>query len=380
MAMVTLTIDGKSVTVPPGTTVLKAALDAGIDIPRLCHHPELSPWGGCRLCLVEVQGQPAPVTSCGLQVTEGMVVTTQSEELQAHRRQVLDLLLSDHPLRCVVCEKAGRCDLQRYAYQFGLAESTYPQELSRTLRQDDNPFFLRDHQYCILCTRCVRVCNEIVGADAIALSQRGFPAYVATPFDRPLAQTTCTFCGNCVQVCPTAALLPVGRQGRGREWELTRTRTVCTYCGTGCGIEVATRRGQIVYVSGYTEAPVNGEFLCTKGRFGLDFVTHRQRLRRPWVRRDLAHARGLVPEPPPPALSRSPLLRPPGLTDTHVEVDWETALELVAETLAEVVRAAGPDAVGGVGSALCTNEDNYLFQKLMRAGVGTNNVDLCARL
>ncbi len=172
----------------------------------------------------------------------------------------------------------------------------------------------------------------------------------------------------------------MGRQGRGREWELTRTRTVCTYCGTGCGIEVATRQGQIVYAAGYPEAPVNGEFLCTKGRFGLDFVTHRQRLRRPWVRRDLAHARGLVAASPPPALDRSPLLRPPGLADTHVEVDWETALELVTETLAEVVRAAGPDAVGGVGSALCTNEDNYLFQKLLRAGVGTNNVDLCARL
>lgn len=378
--MITLTIDGTLVRVPPGTTVLRAALDAGIDIPHLCYHPELSAWGGCRLCLVDVQGQPAPVASCGLQVTEGMVVTTQSEELQAHRRQVLDLLLSDHPLRCVVCEKAGKCDLQRYAYQLGLAESTYPRELSRTLRQEDNPFFLRDHQYCVLCTRCVRVCSEVVGASAIALSQRGFHAYVATPSDSPLAETPCTFCGNCVQLCPTAALLPVGRMGKGREWELTRTRTVCTYCGTGCGIEVATRRGEIVYVAGYPEAPVNGEFLCTKGRFGLDFATHPHRLRRPWVRRDLAHAAGLTEEPPPAALGLSPLMRPPDLTETHVEVDWETALDLVAEKLAEVVRTDGPDAVGGVGSALCTNEDNYLFQKLMRAGVGTNNVDLCARL
>ncbi len=378
--MVTLTIDGRPVTCSAGTSVLEAALEAGIDIPRLCHHPELSPWGGCRLCLVEVEGQRGPLPSCGLTARAGMVVTTQSERLTALRREILDFLLSDHPLHCVVCEKAGRCQLQRYAYEFGLLESTQEQELSRTLRQEDNAFFIRDHQYCILCTRCVRVCDEIVGATAIEVSQRGFSSYVATPFDAPLAETTCTFCGNCVQVCPTAALLPVGRMGKGREWELTRTRTVCTYCGTGCGIEVATRRGEIVYVAGYPDAPVNGEFLCTKGRFGLDFVTHPHRLRRPWVRRDLARAAGLTEEPPPAALGRSPLMRPPGLAETHVEVDWETALDLVAEKLAEVVRTDGPDAVGGVGSALCTNEDNYLFQKLMRAGVGTNNVDLCARL
>ncbi len=378
--MVSLTIDGRAITVPEGTTALEAALHLGIDIPRLCDHPELTPWGGCRLCLVEVQGQPAPVSSCGLKVAAGMVITTRSEQLWTLRRQVLDFLLSDHPLRCVICDKAGRCDLQRYAYEFGLAESTHEQELSRTLYQDENPFFVRDHQYCILCTRCVRVCDEVVGANAIAVSQRGFPAYVATPFNAPLAETTCTFCGNCVQVCPTAALLPAGRLGKGREWELTRTRTVCTYCGTGCGIEVATRNGEIVYVAGYPDAPVNGEFLCAKGRFGLDFVTHPDRLRRPWVRRDLAYALGLTPEPPAGEPDRSPLLRPPGLADTHMEVDWDTALDLVAERLAQVVQESGPDAIGGIGSALCTNEDNYLFQKLLRGGIGTNNVDLCARL
>jgi formate dehydrogenase alpha subunit len=378
--MATLTIDGRPVPFSPGASVLDAALGAGIEIPRLCHHPELSPWGGCRLCLVEVEGQRAPVPSCGLAARAGMVVITQSERLTALRREVLDFLLSDHPLHCLICEKAGHCLLQRYAYEFGLLDSTHEKEVSRTLRQEDNAFFIRDHQYCISCTRCVRVCDEIVGATAIEVAQRGFGSYIATPFDAPLAETSCTFCGNCVQVCPTAALLPVGRMGKGREWELTRTRTTCPYCGTGCGIEVATRRGQIVYASGYAEAPVNGEFLCTKGRFGLDFVTHPHRLRRPWVRRDLAFARGLVSTPPPPALDRSPLMRPPGLAETHVEVDWDTALELVADRLAEVVKRHGPDAVGGVGSAVCTNEDNYLFQKLLRAGVGTNNVDLCARL
>jgi formate dehydrogenase alpha subunit len=380
MAMTTLTIDGRTVTASPGATVLDAALAAGIDIPRLCYHPELSSWGGCRLCLVEVEGQRTPVPACGLAAGEGMAVTTRSEQLTRLRREVLDLLLSDHPLNCIICEKAGRCELQRYAYEFGLTESSHEKEISRTLYQDDNAFFIRDHQYCIACTRCVRACDEIVGANAIEMAQRGFSAYVATPFDLPLAEGSCTFCGSCVQVCPTAALMPVSRLGKGREWELSRTRTVCCYCGTGCGLEVATRNGEIVSVSGYPEAPVNGEFTCTKGRFGLGFVTHPQRLRRPWVRRDVAHAMGLTPDPPPATLGRSPLVRVPGLSDTHVEVSWDAALDLVADRLSEVVRASGPDAVGGIGSALATNEDNYVFQKLIRGGLGTNNVDLCARL
>jgi formate dehydrogenase alpha subunit len=378
--MITLTIDGRLVSAPEGTTVLEAALSAGIDIPRLCHHPDLAPWGGCRLCVVDVDGYNAPMPSCGLAAANGMVVTTNTERLQAHRREVLDLLLSDHPLRCVVCEKAGSCDLQRYAYEFGLAESSHQKELSRTLYQDDNAFFVRDHQYCILCTRCVRVCDEIVGANAIEVAQRGFGAYIATPFNAPLAETTCTFCGNCVQVCPTAALVPLNRIGKGREWDLKRTRTICPYCGTGCGLEIATRNGEIVSVSGYPEAPANGEFLCTKGRFGLDWVTHPHRLRQPMVRRDLAYALGLTADPPPPGLARSPLVRVPGLKESHIEVDWETALDLVADRLAQVVRESGPDAVGGIGSALAANEDNYALQKLMRGTIGTNNVDLCARL
>lgn len=379
-SMVTFCIDGEALEVSPGTKVLDAALASGIEIPRLCHHPELTPWGGCRLCMVEVEGQPAPVPSCGLVATEGMVVTTRSERLEAQRREVLDMLLSDHPLRCVVCEKSGRCALQRYAYEYGLAESSYEKEISRTRYEDDNAFFIRDHQFCIACTLCVRVCDEIVGASAIEMAERGFGTYVATPFDAPLAETTCTFCGSCVQVCPTAALIPVDRMGRGREWEFERTRTICPYCGTGCSIEVATHKGQIVSADGYRGAVANGEFLCTKGRFGLGFVQHPDRLRRPLVRRDLAYELGLTSEAPPASLARSPLGRAPGVMETHVEVDWETALDLVATRLASVVQKSGPEAVAGVGSALCTNEENYLLQKLMRGAIGTAHVDLCARV
>jgi len=377
---VTLSIDNRPVQAVAGATVLEAALAAGIDVPRLCHHPELRPSGGCRLCLVEVAGQGEPAPSCGLPALEGMQVTTRSETLTGLRREVLDFFLSDHPLHCLTCEKAGRCDLQRYAYELGLAATTHDHEISRTLYQDDNAFFVRDHQYCISCTKCVRVCEEVVGASAIAMAGRGFGTYPATPFDAPLAETTCTFCGNCLQVCPTAALMPVGRQGKGREWELTKTRTVCPYCGVGCGLEVATRDGEIVSVSGYPEAPANGEFLCAKGRFGLGFVTHPQRLRKPLVRRDLARTLGLTADAPPSSLARSPLVRAPSLEESHVEVDWETAFDLVSFHLADAVRAGGPDAVAAIGSALAGNEDNYALQKLIRGSIGTNNIDLCARL
>ena len=362
--MITLTIDGRAITVQPGTTVLEAALAHGIDIPRLCYHPDLKPSGGCRLCSVEVKGRPNVLASCGLACEPGLEVTTHSEQLTALRRDILDLFLSDHPLRCVTCDKAGACDLQKYAYQFGLSETSYEFQLSRTLYQDDNPFFIRDHQYCILCGKCARVCDEIVGANAIEYVGRGFESHIATPFDGPMINSSCVFCGSCVQVCPTAALLPVARLRQGREWELQRTRTVCGYCGVGCKLEYALKDGKILYAQGYPGAPVNGEFLCAKGRYGWDFAAHSDRLTTPLVRRDFAAAHGLAgPE-----------------AGDFVAVSWDAALDLVAEKLARTAQAHGADAVAGLASARCTNEENYLFQKFFRATLGTNNVDHCARL
>jgi formate dehydrogenase alpha subunit len=376
--MITVTIDGKTIQVPPGTNVLEAALANGIDIPHLCYHPELVPSGGCRLCLVEVEGRPNVVPSCGLPCQDGMVIRTQSETLTKMRRDIIDLFISDHPLRCVVCDKNGACDLQRYAYEYGLSETTYDFELSRPLYQDDNPFFVRDHQYCILCGKCARVCDEVVGANAIEYAGRGFDSHIATPFDWPMADSSCVFCGSCVQVCPTAALLPKSRLHRGREWELTRKRTVCGYCGVGCQIEYALKDGAILYAQGFREAPVNGEFLCVKGRFAWDYATSPDRLTQPLVRRDLAFALGLTKEPW--GVPRTSVLQQGRSLRDYIPVSWETALEIVATKLAEVVRAHGADAVAGLSSARCTNEENYLFQKLMRATIGTNNVDHCARL
>jgi formate dehydrogenase (NADP+) alpha subunit len=415
--MITLTIDGKIIQTPAGATVMEAALANGIDIPRLCYHPELVPSGGCRLCLVEIEGRANPQPSCGLQCQEGSVIHTQSEQLTKLRRDIIDLFVSDHPLRCVVCDKNGACDLQRYAYQYGVAETSYDFELSRPLFQDDNPFFVRDHQFCILCGKCARVCDEVVGANAIEFAGRGFTSHIATPFDGPMANSACVFCGSCVQVCPTAALLPKSRLGQGREWELTRKRTVCGYCGVGCNLEYAltnsglptivpeAKRGgiydlrletgqskvqnplaylpgqaksKILYAQGYPEAPVNGEFLCVKGRYGWDFISSPERLTQPLLRRDLAFALGLVEEPW--TLPEVSVLKNRKAEENYIPISWETALDLVATKLADTVKTYGADAVATLSSARCTNEENYLFQKLTRAGLGTNNVDHCARL
>jgi formate dehydrogenase alpha subunit len=378
--MINLTIDGKKVQAEPGTHVLETALKHGIHIPHLCFHPELSVSGGCRLCVVEVEGHDQSVASCGLACAEGMVIRTQSDQLREMRTGVLDLFLSDHPLDCVTCEKAGDCLLQDYAYEFGLTDTTNTKIISRDLYQDDNPFFIRDHQYCILCGRCVRVCDEIVGVHAIDFAKRGFETHIATPFDGPMIDSTCVFCGNCVQVCPTAALMPVSRRGRGREWELDWARTVCGYCGVGCTLEYARKDGEILYTRATPEGVVNGEFLCTKGRYGWDFVRSPDRLQQPMLRRDVANELGLTDEawelPEASPLS----VRQPKIEDYFVPVDWDTALEFAGRRLAEVVRDHGADAVMGLSSARCTNEENYLFQKFMRAGIGTNNIDHCARL
>jgi formate dehydrogenase alpha subunit len=378
--MIELKIDGQTILVQPGTTLMEAALANGIDIPHLCYHPDLSVSGGCRLCLVEIDGWRNPAASCGLLCENGMDVCTQSEQLTGMRREVIDLFVSDHPLDCVICDKAGACLLQKYAYEYGISETSYDLEISRSLYQDDNPFFIRDHKYCILCGKCVRVCSEVVGADAIEIAGRGFESHIATPFDGPMIDSSCVFCGSCVQVCPTAALLPVSRMGKGREWDLDRIKTICGYCGVGCQIEYALRDGEILYAQSPPDAPVNGEFLCTKGRYGWDYATHSERLTTPLIRRDVAYELGLTDEPwelP----EKSPLaVRKPKIEDNFVPVEWDTALDLVAEKLAGTVKEYGPDYVMGLSSARCTNEDNYLYQKFIRAGIGTNNLDHCARL
>ncbi|MCP5096056.1 MAG: 2Fe-2S iron-sulfur cluster binding domain-containing protein [Chloroflexi bacterium] len=378
--MIKLTIDGKEIEVQSGSTVMEAGLANGIDIPRLCYHPELSVSGGCRMCLVEVDGMAMPTPSCGLLAADGMNITTHSPQLTEMRHDIIDLFVADHPLDCVICDKAGACDLQKYAYEYNVKETSHEFELSRTQYQDDNPFFIRDHQYCILCGKCERVCSEVIGKDAISIIGRGFHSHVATPFDGPMLDSSCVFCGSCVQVCPTAALMPVSRKGKGREWELDRIQTVCGYCGVGCNIEYAMKNGEVIYAQGAPGNTVNGEMLCTKGRYGWDFATHKERLTSPMLRRDVAFKLGLTDKDW--TLPKKSVLadRRPNIHKSHVEVDWDTALDLVADKLSTIVKESGGDAVMGLASARCTNEDNYVFQKFIRAGIGTNNLDHCARL
>lgn len=347
--LVRLRIDGKEVQVPAGTTILSAAASVGIEIPHLCFHPELSPAGVCRLCLVEANGRL--LTSCYHQVEEGMEVRTDTERLRQLRKLNLELILSDHPQDCLTCERNGSCALQRYAYEFGIAENRFsgPDHDRRKLPvRKDNPFIRYEPEKCILCGRCVRVCEEVQGRGVLDYAFRGFLTQVTTAFSDPLTKTNCEFCGQCVAVCPTGALTEKERRFKGREWELETVETVCPYCGCGCRIWIHKKGNRLVKVGG----GYRGFRLCVKGRFGLSFIHREDRLKHPLIREG----------------------------DGFRKASWEEALEVVAEKLSEIRERYGPSAIAGLASAKCTNEENYLFQKLMRAALGTDNVDHCARL
>jgi formate dehydrogenase alpha subunit len=351
---VTLTIDGVQVTVAPGTSVLQAALSVGIDIPHLCYDPALGlpPTGACRLCLVDVEGARGPVASCVHPVANGMVVRTDTEKLREHRRMVIDLLLSGHPHDCMTCEMAGACALQRYAYVLSVKDSEYRGESVWPEPVQDGPAIVFDQSKCILCGRCVQVCQNVQVSGAIDFMGRGFDTSVGLPPGLPRDQGGCVECGNCIDVCPTGALSFAGAQGKGREWESGWVTTICPYCGCGCLLQLRIVEGEIVEVRGRPGEEATRGLLCVKGRFGFDFVGHEDRLKQPLIRRDGK----LVP------------------------ASWEEALDTIATRLAEIKATHGADAIGGLASAKCTNEENYLFQKVVRAVIGTNNVDHCARL
>jgi predicted molibdopterin-dependent oxidoreductase YjgC len=376
---ITVTIDDQQAVVPPGTTILEAASQLGIAIPTLCYHEELTPPAVCRICVVEVENARVLQPACATAVVEGMVVHTRSERVVAARRTVLEMLAS-----AVDLSKAP--DILAMLEEYDVDASRFAGGRRRDYTvEDDNPFYVRDYSQCVMCWRCVIVCSEVVGASAINFGERGFGSHIAAPFDGPMIESDCVFCGSCVQVCPTEALMSATRPGKGREHEVDRVRTICSYCGVGCSIEYALQvngdgNRTILSAEGYPEAVVNNEFLCVKGRYGWDFVNHPDRLTTPLIRRDLARELGLtqeawtLPDTSPLAIEH------PNIEDSFIPVDWDTALDVVATKLAETVKAHGPDAVMGLSSARCTNEENYLFQKLMRLGIGTNNVDHCARL
>jgi len=345
--MITLTINGKQIKAKPGATILDAARKSGIHIPTLCDDPRLEPYGGCRLCLVQVKSMPKPVTACTTPATDGMEIETSTPEIERQRRTIVELLLSDHPNDCMVCEKAGDCTLQELAYFYDLRANRFYGERRQYAKKDLNPFIERDMEKCVLCGKCVRVCTEVQGVGAIDLSSRGFVAKVSPPFGKDL---DCEFCGQCVSICPTGALVGKESLGRGRQKDVKDVKTVCSYCGCGCNLTLHVNKNEVVRVTSGPDT-VNEGWLCVKGRFGYNFIKHADRLKTPLIKKD----------------------------GVFVEASWDEAFELVASRLSAIKAKNGADAIGGLSSARCTNEENYLFQKFMRAGIGTNNVDHCAR-
>lgn len=352
MVMINLVINGRKVSAPAGSTVLQAAKLANIKIPTLCDHPALGSIGACRMCLVEIKGQRTLQPACTFPITEGAEVLTHSPAVMEARRFVLELLLSDHPLDCMTCDSTGSCELQDLMYEYGIKQTRFPGEKHAYVVDDPNPFIQRDYNKCIICRRCVRACQEINGVEAIGMVWRGFRSKPGTAFDGKLEDSPCEFCGMCVEVCPTGALLPKQALGQGRAWQLTKTRTTCPYCGVGCQLDVYARDNKIVKATSHWDVAPNYGATCVKGRFGLDYVNHPDRLTQPLIRKD----------------------------GKFVPASWDEALDLVADKLAETKKQHGGDSIGVLSSSKCTNEENYILQKFTRAVLETNNVDHCARL
>lgn len=349
--MVLVKIDGRELEVPKDYTIFKACEAAGAKIPTFCYDERLSRHGAgaCRICLVEIEGQRNLMPSCTEKVWEGISVFTKSERVIKERKGILELMVQNHPLDCLTCEKSGDCKLQDYCYEYGVTGIKGLEE--RVLPVDEsNPFYTFDPDKCILCGKCVRVCEELQGTRAILISERGPVAKVSTQFEEGLENSPCVSCGNCVSYCPVGALLPKSKTEH-RVWETKKVRTTCSYCGVGCQLELIVKGDEVVGVQPAMGAGNDG-LLCVKGKFAYNFVNHPDRLKKPLIRKD-----GVL-----------------------VEATWEEALSLVAKKISGIKSQHGADSIAGLTSARCTNEENYLFQKLLRAAVGTNNVDHCARL
>ena len=370
--MVNLTIDGIKLTAPDGTSVLDAARQNNISIPTLCHHPKLTPYGGCRLCIVEIKGINRPVTACTTPVTEGMEVTTINPYLEKLRRTTLELILSDHPNDCMVCEKAGDCTLQELAYFYGIRENRFAGERRIYTKKDGNPLVERDMEKCILCNKCVKVCDEVQGVSAIDIAYRGFKSKVCPPYERDL---DCEFCGQCIRVCPTGALTGKKWALKGRQKDIKEVDTICPYCGCGCSLTLNIRKNEIVRVTS-KEDTLNEGWLCAKGTFGYHFVNNPDRLTKPLIR--IAPKKGQGSGVRGQGLKNNslPVTRHSSL---FREATWDEVFDLIAKKFTKIKEQYGPDSIGGLASARCTNEENYLFQKFMRAVIGTNNIDHCAR-
>src|ERR1039457_4751029 len=342
--MISLTIDGLNVEVPKGTTILEAAAKLGITIPTLCWLQKVSPTGACRICAVEVEGVDRTMTACNTPVKEGTSVITQSERLAEIRRKIMELMLVNHPLDCPVCDAGGECDLQNATYCLSAAKPEYGANLERQKIRYDWPLIESDPNRCILCEKCVKVDHEIVGCDAIRVVNRGDNTIIDTVDGKPL---DCEFCGNCVGACPTGTLISKPFKFRGRPWSFTVTKSICGFCSTGCQIEYHSRNNRVERVTS-DDATFNSVNLCINGRFGYAYLNSTCRLTVPLV--------------------------------NGASSDWNKAMAFAVEKIKGILATNGADAVAGIGSPRVTNEESYLFQKLLRGAIGTGNIDSEARL
>lgn len=352
---VTLCIDNQEVTVPKGTTILEAAKGLGVEIPTLCHLKELAPDGSCRMCVVEVEGgrRGGLTTACTAHCQEDMVVSTHSEKVADSRRFILDLLLSNHKLECFSCGKNGDCQLQQYALDYGIDATSFTEGKRMSCHQEDtsNPFFSYDPEKCIMCRRCARVCQLRQGRDVLSIANRGFETKMMPSYGQAFDQSICESCGNCVSSCPTGALTAKDTK-EYRKWETQKIPTTCPHCGTGCQMNLLVKNNRLVGVEPL-DGPANKNLLCVKGKFAsYKFVGSGDRLTEPLIKRN-----GIF-EP----------------------ASWEEALTLVSSKFNEIKAENGADALAGFSCSRATNEDNYVFQKMVRAAFGTNNVDNCARV
>lgn len=350
--MANITIDGVSYRASAEQTVLDVAREAGVYIPTLCYHPKVGASGVCRMCAVEVEGARGLQMSCITKVRDGMVVRTDTASVRSARRNVVELLLSTGAHDCLSCEMNGSCELQDAAYRLGILKPPYVLDEERLPLDDSHPMIVRDPNKCIHCGRCIAACNEVVVNEVLSMGYRGGRSLVVADQNVPLGTSSCVGCGECVQICPTGALTEKKAVGQGRPWDLEIVHTTCPYCGVGCQLDlhVDKRANKIVKVTGHDSSPNHGS-LCVKGRFAYDFTASKKRLTKPLIKVD----------------------------GEFQEVSWKRALDYTAERLQAIKDAHGPDAICGVGSARDTNENGYAVMKFLRAVVGTNSVDHCAR-
>lgn len=352
---VTLEIDGESVTVAAGTSLMRAAVDAGIQVPKLCATDSLEPFGSCRLCLVEIEGRKGFPASCTTPAEAGMKVRTQTPKLQELRKGVMELYISDHPLDCLTCSANGNCELQDMAGVTGLREVRYGLDGANHLeskKDESNPYFTYDASKCIVCNRCVRACEETQGTFALTIQGRGFDSRVSPGQDQPFMDSECVSCGACVEACPTATLQEktVIMLGQPEHSKIT----TCAYCGVGCAFKAEMKGNEVVRMVPWKDGKANEGHACIKGRFAWGYATHKDRMTQPMIRKHIS--------------------------DPWQEVSWGEAINYAASEFRRIQATHGKDAIGGLTSSRCTNEEAYLVQKMVRAAFGNNNVDTCARV